>query len=187
MPGFHGYQDEENNIVAYVISLQRQTNAEGSGSSSHSAHGNAALGLSVYNAQGCSGCHRIGESGSVLGPELTRIGASRSYEYLKQSLVDPSTDITPGSDSVTAVMADGGTIRGIRINEDSFTLQLRDLSQHFVSLQKSDLKSLKHDTASLMPRYDRLAAADLENLLTYMASLRGTVEANAAKSPKVIR
>ena len=188
MPAFRGFPDEENNIVAYVLSLQPQADAgtrRESGSPRHA--GNAASGMAIYTAQGCPGCHRIGHTGSVFGPALTRVGASRSYEYLRQSLIDPSAEITPGTEAVTAVTADGHSIRGIRVNEDTFTIQLRDSSQKFVSLVKGELRSLTHDHASLMPAYSKLPAADMEDLLAYLGTLRGTEEGNAAESQRVLR
>jgi putative heme-binding domain-containing protein len=181
MPAFNGYPDEENNIVAYIRSLTVSGPAK-----AHNA-GDATKGQAVYERYGCSGCHRIGESGSVFGPELTRVGAARSYDYLKRSLLDPSADITPGSEGITAVTSDGRRVSGTRVNEDTFTVQLRDQNQQFVMLEKSELKSLTHETKSFMPAYTMLSGDDLENLLAWLTTLHGDVEAGAAKSPRLLR
>ena len=110
MPAFGGSPDELHNIMAYIRSLS-------GAAASKAPHpgGNAALGSAAYERYGCAGCHRIGNTGSVFGPELTRVGASRSYDYLKQSLLDPSADITPGAEGITVTtfrrQARGGNSR----------------------------------------------------------------------------
>ena len=188
MPAFPGELDEQRSIVAYLRSLPG-TEALNTVHPSKDAHpaGDSTKGLAVYKHWGCANCHSIGESGSVFGPELTRVGASRSYDYLRQSLLDPSADITPGSEGITAITLEGRRVVGISVNEDTFTVQLRDQSQQFVMLEKSQLKALIHETKSLMPSYATLPAGDLENLLAYLGTLHGDVEAGPAKFPRILR
>jgi len=66
-------------------------------------------------------------------------------------------------------------VRGIRVNEDSFTIQLRDAGNRFHSFRKSELSSLKKEFGeSLMPGYaSKFTAAELDDLVAYLASLRG--------------
>ena len=65
-------------------------------------------------------------------------------------------------------------VRGVRVNEDSFTIQLRDDSNRFRSFRKSDLKELKKEfDVSTMPSYKSLTAVELDDLVAYLASLRG--------------
>ena len=77
---------------------------------------------------------------------------------------------------VQVVARDGRTVRGVRLNEDAFTLQLRDASGAFHSFRKSDVKSItKEKGASLMPNYrSRLSAGELDDLVAYLSGLGGT-------------
>ena len=118
--------------------------------------------------------------GSVYGPDLSRIGSSRSVEYLRESLLQPSADIQPDYEGVTLVTRDGKRITGVRINEDTFTLQMRTPAQKILSFTKGDLREVINETKSLMPAYTRMPQADLDNLLAYLASLEGA----AAGAPK---
>jgi cytochrome c1 len=62
----------------------------------------------------------------------------------------------------------------VRVNEDSFTIQLRDYEDRFHSLRKNELKDLKKEFGvSTMPSYKTLAAAELDDLIAYLASLGG--------------
>jgi hypothetical protein len=83
-------------------------------------------------------------------------------------------DISLKYDTVTAVTADGRTIVGVPMNEDTFTVQLMDATERIHSLDKKTLKSFRHDSRSLMPGYDasRLATADLDDVVAYLLSLR---------------
>jgi hypothetical protein len=66
-------------------------------------------------------------------------------------------------------------VPGIRINEDSFTIQLLDTAGRYHSFRKSELKSLRRlEGETPMPSYEgQIAAADLDDLVSYLASLKG--------------
>src|SRR5262249_795649 len=135
--------------------------------------GDTAAGELVYARNGCANCHRIGNTGSIYGPDLTRIGAGRSPEYLRESIVDPSVDIADNYGGVTVVTKEGRRGSGVRINEDTFTVQIRKPDQAFALYEKSEVKEVIHETKSMMPAFNRLSAADLQNLLAYLGTLRG--------------
>ncbi len=174
MPSFDFEKDELEHLVAYVRSL--------SVSSSHRVApvaGDPLRGRQVYERSGCAGCHRIGTEGSVFGPELTRIGAGRSAEYIRESILNPTADIPEDYTGVTVVTKDGKRVTGVRINEDTFTVQLRDASQNFRMFQKDEVQQVIPEMKSLMPAYDSLTSEDLQNLLAYLDTLRGDLSAGA--------
>jgi len=177
MPAFDFPKDDMDNLLQFLHSLS------GSHASTKTS-GDPVAGELVYSRNGCSNCHRIGSTGSIYGPELTRIGAGRSLEYLKESIVDPSADIADNYGGVTVVTNDGRRISGVRVNEDTFTVQIRKPDQAFALFDKSGTKEVIHETKSMMPAYNRLSATDLQNLLAYLETLRGPkatgVDANKA-------
>ena len=69
----------------------------------------------------------------------------------------------------------GQTVRGIRVNEDSFTIQIKDAGGQFHSFRKSELKEIrKLRNESPMPSFEKsLSATEIEDLTAYLASLRG--------------
>jgi hypothetical protein len=61
----------------------------------------------------------------------------------------------------------------LRVNEDSFTIQIKDTAGQFHSFDKLQLKSFERlPNQSLMPSYSRLPAADIDDLVAYLASLK---------------
>lgn len=173
MPAFDLGADEVSQITEYLRGLTKNATRQ------DQIPGDAQAGKQIYAKSGCIGCHRVDGQGSIFGPELTRIGASRSIEYLRESIVKPSADVPEMFQGVSAVMKDGKRVRGIRINEDTFSLQVRDQSQKIRMFDKSDLRDVVYETQSLMPAYVKLAAADLDNLVAYLAGLRGPVDSSA--------
>jgi len=77
-----------------------------------------------------------------LSLDLTEVGARRGATQLRQTLEHPDRTIPDGFLLVEAVLSSGDAVRGMRINEDSFSIQIRDLSGRFYSFRKADLKEL---------------------------------------------
>lgn len=151
--------------VAYVRQLSRQGSPE-------PITGDPAAGAVVYQRRGCTACHTIDGQGGVLGPDLTGIGAKRSVRYLRESIVNPNADIPLDHRSVAVVTAAGTTVTGIHLNEDEYSVHLRDTSGVPRSFLKSELKEITLTGQSLMPAYPSLSRDDLENLVAYLSSLR---------------
>lgn len=154
-------------IAAYVQSLGRTKSAMAAGS--------AERGASVYRANGCANCHVVAGVGGILGPELTTIGAMRGGPYLRDAVVKPAAAHPPGYLVVRAVDANGQEVRGIRVNEDVFWIQVRDAGGNVHVLEKARLAKVERQLdASLMPSYaTRITGADLDDLIAYLTSLRG--------------
>jgi putative heme-binding domain-containing protein len=131
-------------------------------------------GAQLFQSKGCNFCHIVSGQGVGYGPELTEIGKRRSAAYLRDSMIKPAADI-PEAFLLVEVSAPEGKVRGLRVNEDSFTIQLKDANQAFHSFRKTALKELKKLTEeSPMPSYEkRLSTAELDDLVAYLASLRG--------------
>ena len=174
MPSFSNMPDDEmSNLVAYLRTLARGSTPQGQ------VPGDPAKGRRIYESSGCAGCHRIGDEGSIFGPDLSRVGAGRSIEYLRESIVNPSADIPEEFEGVTAVLRDGRRITGVRLNEDTFTLQLRDLAQKIDMYKKEELRDVVYEKKSLMPAYNSLSSDDLQNLVAYLSKQRGPKESTA--------
>jgi putative heme-binding domain-containing protein len=162
-------------VAAYVWSLGRTEVA------AVPVPGDPAKGKMLFEKGDCTKCHTVRGKGGCLGPDLTEIGARRGPAYLRQSLHEPGTTMPVDANGflaflvVQAVTHDGRIVRGLRVNEDTFTIQIRDGEGRIHSFQKRDLAELKReDGGSLMPSYKTtIATADFDDLIAYLASLRG--------------
>ncbi len=140
-----------------------------------SVSGDAAKGAIVYREKNCASCHIVNGVGTGFGPELSAIGAHRNAAHLREALLKPAAFIPEDFVSAFVVTATGGMIRGIRANEDSFTIQIKDAAGRFYSFRKDEVRSwdLLRDQ-SAMPAFDQtLSPGELTDLVAYLASLRG--------------
>jgi putative heme-binding domain-containing protein len=169
------------NIIAYVRSLGAVP--------TEPLRGDPRRGEQIYRGKGnCAQCHAVHGRGGTLGLELTDIGLRRSPGYLRESLTDPEAAIADSFTSykkvtllpdnflqVRIVTGDGRRLTGARVNEDAFSIQIRDASGNIESFYKEELQELHKDWGkSPMPSYrEVLSPAELEDVVAYLASLRG--------------
>jgi cytochrome c oxidase cbb3-type subunit III len=138
--------------------------------------GDPRRGQEVYLMKGkCVQCHILAGRGESVGPELTDIGARRNARYLRAALLEPEAAVPNGFLQVRVTTSDGRRITGVRLSEDTFTIQMSDLTGRTYSFPKQDLKDLQKDFGkSPMPTYQGLLMpAELDDLVAYLVSLRG--------------
>jgi putative heme-binding domain-containing protein len=112
------------------------------------------------------------------------VGGSRTHEALIDSVRNPSRrlawGLTEGSkefpqeyESVTVVTEDGHTIKGVTLNEDSFSVQIMDSGEHIHLLEKAKLTSFQKSRESAMPRYesDTISDKELEDILAFLVKV----------------
>src|SRR5882762_9984049 len=80
--------------------------------------GDASRGKALVESSGCFDCHRIGNRGSHLGPDLSDIGNRRTADRLQQALMAPDDEVVPENRFVRFVTKDGATITGRLLNQD---------------------------------------------------------------------
>ena len=168
-------------VAAYVRSL-----APSGPDGAEVLPGDPARGRTVYEAEGCDRCHTIGGFGTGRGPDLTTVGARRGASHLREAILDPAAALPRGLTAmprdfvdylvVRVTDADGTSVRGVRLNEDSYTIQIKDARGVVHSYAKPDLRALEREfDRSLMQSYrDRLSDEEVEDLVAYLASLTGT-------------
>ncbi len=169
MPSFAVlHTDEARAIIAYIRSAF-DAKAEGV------TIGDATRGAAIFEGKGgCTSCHRVNDRGAYNATDLTEIGTARTPGSLQRALVQPAQALLPGNRTVRVVTRDGRTIRGRRLNEDSFTIQLIDDQSRLISLVKTDLRTFELIPTSSMPSYETtLTAAERADLVAYLLSLKG--------------
>jgi cytochrome c oxidase cbb3-type subunit III len=165
-------------LVAYVRSIGRTAKSP--------LRGNPQKGSELYATLNCASCHIVKGQGGSLGPPLSDIGALRGPQHLRQSILEPAAALPTGTLRVPGpgyaeylpvrvVLKDGGEVRGIRLNEDLFTIQLRDMSGKFHSIRKTNAEVIRKElNTSLMPSFaGKVSDAELDDLVAYLSSLGG--------------
>ena len=170
-----GMTDEEIwQIITYLRSIQVKAPAKSFG---NAVHGEQLF----YGDANCSGCHMVNGKGARVGPDLTSVGGSRTVETLIESvrapsrrlawgLTEPTKEFPQEYETVTVETSDGKEIKGVTLNEDSFTLQMMDTAENLHLFEKDKLRSIKKSRNSLMPIYDKntLSDQDLHDIIAFL-------------------
>ncbi len=168
MPPYIFADDEIWMVISFLRTL-------GAGSQPPVA-GDREAGEKIFFAKSnCSQCHMIHGKGGLFGPDLSRVGTSRSADSLVESIREPGKIILDQYKTVTVVTTDGKRITGVRKNEDTFSIQLMSADEKLHLFLKRDLEEVIYESDSLMPAYGRemLNEKELEDLVAYLDGLRG--------------
>lgn len=163
-------------VITYLRSVQVKATQQ---------HGNTAHGKQLFfGSAACANCHMVGGQGGRLGPDLSATGTARATSYIIESVRNPSRRLAQGIseamkefsqeyETVTVETPDGQKLRGVVLNEDSFTLQMMDTSERLHLLEKDKLRSFTKSRESLMPPYDEkmLSDKDLQDIIAYLLSV----------------
>ena len=173
-----GMTDEEIwQIITYIRSQEVKAAAKSVGDPAH--------GKELFFGDGnCAMCHMVDGKGGRMGPDLSAVGGSRTREALIDSVRNPSRRLAWGLtestkefpqeyESVTAVTAEGKQVKGVTLNEDSFSVQIMDSAENIYLLDKSKLKSFQKTRDSAMPKYetDSLSDRELDDIVAFLVSV----------------
>jgi putative heme-binding domain-containing protein len=135
--------------------------------------GDASRGRTVMESTGCFACHRVGDRGSRVGPDLSDVGARRTPEVIQQALVAPDDEVLPENRSVRVVTRDGVTTVGRLLNQDAVSVQLITAKEELRTFLKDNLRDYGILDKGLMPSTQgKLTDAQLADVVSYLTSLR---------------
>jgi putative heme-binding domain-containing protein len=123
--------------------------------------------------QHCATCHRAGEQGGEIGPDLTQIHQKYDRESLLDAIINPSASIVFGYEPWLINTKDGETFFGFLL-ADGKTLLLKDATGKRHSILKDNIKSREKMTKSLMPDPGSMGMSgdDLANVTEYLLGMK---------------
>src|SRR5262245_12139313 len=174
--------------------------AQTSPSTGSATAGDAAAGETLFFGKAeCATCHEVNGRGGVTGPDLSDAGRM-SEALLRYRIVDPNgrtpapdagrgraagRGAAAGPSTIVAKTKDGREIRGVRRNEDTFTVQIVDGRGQLHLLDKLALASVSVEPTSLMPAdfATRLTSAEIDHVVAYLRTLAGRDPVKTAAAP----
>jgi putative heme-binding domain-containing protein len=138
--------------------------------------GSASRGRDLFQSTSgvqCKNCHRIGQEGKQLGPDLTQIGKKLDRQKLLESILEPSKTVEPQYVSYLAE-ANGQALTGLVVQRDPLAVVLRQADGKEVRLATSEIDRLAPTAKSLMPELlvQDMTAQQVADLLEYLSGLR---------------
>lgn len=156
MPGFPLRAREVWQVLAYIRSLSAGR------AMAANIPGDAASGQRLYRDLGCAKCH------DQTAPDLTGIGKFQTAAELRKSIVEPQINVDPAYWRLRATTRDGRNLAGLRMNEDTYTVQYLDNDGKLRSIKKADLAKYEILQTSPMPLLN-LTDAQIDDLIAYMS------------------
>jgi putative heme-binding domain-containing protein len=120
----------------------------------------------------CISCHRIGDVGNVVGPELTTIGRIRNPRDLLESVLFPNASMAQGYEAHTVETAAGQSLLGVIRRNLPDAVVLVDPTGQEQAVPRAQITALHTLPTSLMPPgLDRtLSEQELLDLVAFLAS-----------------
>ncbi len=140
--------------------------------------GDADRGRSLFfgSEASCSACHRVGEEGGSIGPNLAGIGEIRTRRDLLEAVVFPSASFAHNFEPYTVLNTSGITQSGIISRTTSDAVYLVTGERTTIRISRSEIEDdgLTPSKVSIMPQgLDRiLRPEELKDLLAFLSSLR---------------
>lgn len=133
--------------------------------------GDATRGKEVFEANlaaQCTACHRIGDTGSNVGPALTEIG-KKGRDFILESLVLPQAQIAPGYGVASVVKKDGTTLAGAPKSETADAVTLLTPDGKEVTIPQSEIASRTAAVSPMPPMGAILKPAELRDLIEFLS------------------
>ena len=124
---------------------------------------------SLVFVQRCALCHKQGDVGNDIGPNLQSV-AGHTAEKLLVSILDPNASIEPGYAAYTCRLATGEEFYGIIAAETANSLVLKGAEGTAHTVLRAEILSVRGLNLSLMPEglETDLSKQDMADLIRYL-------------------
>ncbi len=132
--------------------------------------GNIQRGQAVF-VKSCSICHRLGNAGHAIGPDLGAL-SNKTPLYLMTEILDPNRNVDTRYLAYVAVTRSGRTFTGILASESATSITLRGQEGKEQVLLRSELDELQSIGKSLMPEglEKELSKQNIADLIAYLTA-----------------
>jgi putative membrane-bound dehydrogenase-like protein len=114
-----------------------------------SEHADSSAGRQIF-AQKCATCHRLGDQGEPLGPDIANY-ANKPADAFALSITRPNAAVDPRYVSYTAITSDGRIATGMIVDESSNAVVIQGADAKRVTLNRREIEELQSTGRSLMP------------------------------------
>jgi putative membrane-bound dehydrogenase-like protein len=134
------------------------------------ANGNRERGIEVFRTH-CSKCHKLGDIGQEVGPDLLTL-AGQPKEELLANILDPNANIAPGYEEYLARTRDGKIVTGVIASQNATSVTLRRSKGEEDTILRGAIAEMRVLTASAMPENleEAIDVQQMADLLEYLKS-----------------
>lgn len=135
--------------------------------------GDPMRGRDVYRAASCASCHRFGEQGESVGPDLTSIARRFTKREVLESILYPSHVISDQYLNRRVLTLDGRVYVGLVAETASGEVTVRNAANEVAQIAAEDVDQILPSSSSIMPDglLDSLSLQEISDLMAYMGVL----------------
>jgi len=135
--------------------------------------GDPKRGQEVYTKAQCAACHRFGDLGDSVGPDLTAISRRFTRRETLESILYPAHVISDQYMNKKVLTLDGKVYVGLVSDDGTGSLAIRDSRNHVTSVDDQDVDQVLPNNSSIMPAglLDNLSLDEISDLLAYLGVL----------------
>jgi putative membrane-bound dehydrogenase-like protein len=151
------------------------------------ATGDAPKGKAVF-AKVCAACHKLGDVGVHVGPDLAAL-SNRTKDYLLQEILDPSRNVDSRYVEYQAILKNMRTVSGILVGETATSITLRGQQRKDETLLRSEIEELRGSGKSLMPEglEKDLPKKDMADLIAFLTVNRPSPKQFPGNTPDLVK
>ena len=125
----------------------------------------------------CAACHKIGDQGAKIGPELHGVGL-RGLDRLLEDTLDPNRNVDQAFRTTTLGTFDGRILTGLLLREEGEVLVLADAQGKEIRLPVDDVDERTISNLSPMPSNvaDLISEPDFYNLIAFLLEQKQKTE-----------
>lgn len=148
--------------------------------------GNVEAGLAMFKKH-CMKCHKHGDLGETIGPNLTGMAVHPKEELLVH-MMDPSRSVEGNFRMYQVVTTDGKLITGMLASETRTSLEIIDTEAKRHPVQRDDVEELISSPKSLMPEgfEKQMTQEEIRDLLEFLTNKGKYVPLDMRKVASVI-
>jgi putative heme-binding domain-containing protein len=139
-------------------------------SSTDGRKGNVTAGQVAYTKAQCANCHRMGQTGKAIGPDLNSITKRFTRKEALESIMFPSHVISDQFATKRVLTTDGKVLSGILSTNTDGSVTIRDSNLRETVVAEQDVDQVHPSKVSLMPSglLDNLSAEEIRDLMAYL-------------------
>ena len=133
----------------------------------------------------CAQCHRVGDRGGKVGPDLTKAHLRFSREKLAAELLRPSDRVSDKYRQTTIADVQGHVYIGVVHKKAADPIELYQRDGQLVTIPRADVEEFQQQSLSPMPNdyADRLTVRQLADLVEFLKQPNVSTETNVPAVP----
>jgi putative heme-binding domain-containing protein len=122
----------------------------------------------------CANCHKIGDKGKEVGPDLSHVAKKNTKSELLESILEPSKKIDPKFRVYVVQTLQGKLHTGLFVKRDATEIVLREATGKTIRITAGDAEVVAPQQKSLMPELllRDMTPQEVADLLEFLQSLK---------------